>query len=237
MALRAIYYDTETTGIKSDTDRIIEIAAYDPERDLSFEQLINPECPIPPEASAVHKITDDMVANKPTFREIIPEFKKFCDGDVILVAHNNDGFDIHFLRKEFERAEQELPNWKFLDTLKWARRYRPDLPRHSLQFLREIYGIAENNAHRALDDVVVMHQIFSMMTDDLSIEEIFLLLNKPKVLQHMPFGKHQGTPLKDVPKDYVIWLLENGALDKPENTELKVSFEKLGMLERTPSLI
>jgi DNA polymerase-3 subunit epsilon len=96
--------------------------------------------------------------------------------------------------------------------------------------LREIYGIPANNAHRALDDVIVLHQVFSYMVDDLSIEEAYGLLNKPKPLHHMPFGKYQGTPLKQVPQDYIRWLSGSGAFAKPENHELKASFEQLGLL-------
>jgi len=230
MSARAIYYDTETTGIKAETERIVEIAAYDPVLDKTFERLINPNMPIPPGATAVHKITDEMVADKPPFQEVIEEFTSFCEGDVVLIAHNNDGFDIHFLRQEFKRSGMEMPDWKFLDSLKWSRRYRPDLPRHALQFLREIYGFEANNAHRALDDVIILHKVFSQMLDDLSIDQAYELMNRKRALKHMPFGKHQGAPLAKVPKSYVRWLDEQGALDKPENQELKESFVQLGVL-------
>lgn len=227
MALRAIYYDTETTGIRPEKDRIIEIAAYDPERDKTFERLVNPGCSIPKDASAIHGITDDMVASSPSFAEIGQEFIDFCEGEVVLIAHNNDSFDIHFLKNECNRHQLVLPEWKYLDTLKWSRRYRSDLPRHSLQFLRETYEIPKNNAHRALDDVIVLHQVFSIMIDDLTIEQAFGLLNKPKLLQHMPFGKYQGKPLKEVPRDYLDWLKKSGAFDKAENQELKEALLQL----------
>lgn len=230
MALRAIYYDTETTGIRAEKDRIIEIAAYDPVRNLSFERLINPGIPIPPDATAIHHISDEMVASAPAFAAIAVEFIEFCAGDTVLIAHNNDAFDYHFLRNEYQRHNVEMPQWKFLDSLKWARRYRPDLPRHTLQFLREIYGIAANNAHRALDDVIVLHKVFHSMIDDLNIDDVFALLNKPRDLQHMPFGKHQGVPLSQVPKSYVQWLAGSGAFDKAENKDLKETFLKLGLL-------
>ena len=42
MPSRTIYYDTETTGVRPDKDRIVEIAAYDPDRDVSFVQFVNP---------------------------------------------------------------------------------------------------------------------------------------------------------------------------------------------------
>lgn len=231
MPLRPIYYDTETTGIKAERDRIIEIAAYDPLNDRSFERLVNPGCSIPAEASAIHNITDAMVESQPSFGQVAMEFIEFCAGDVVLIAHNNDAFDYHFIKNEFARHKLEMPSWKFLDSLKWARRYRPDLPRHSLQFLREIYGIAANNAHRALDDVVVLYQIFSAMIDDIPIEEVMGLMNVSKPILHMPFGKYQGKPLQEVPGDYVKWLATTGAFDKPENQELKICFEKLGALQ------
>ncbi len=221
MTLRAIFWDTETTGIKPEKDRIIEIAAYDPVRNRSFEKFVNPGCPIPKEASAIHGITDEMVASADSFAKVGQEFIEFCDGEVMLVAHNNDAFDIHFLRQECNRYQLTLPTWKYFDTLKWARRYRNDLPRHSLQFLREVYEIPANNAHRALDDVIVLHQVYKYMVDDLIPEQVYQLLNKPKVIQHMPFGKYQGKLLKDVPTEYFEWLKNSGAFEKPENQELK----------------
>lgn len=230
MALRTIYYDTETTGISSERDRIIEIAAFEPETGRSFERLINPGLLIPAEATAIHHITNEMVANSPNFAVIAQEFIQFCEGDVVLIAHNNDNFDLQFLKAEFARNQVEMPVWKFLDSLKWARRYRPDLPRHTLQFLREIYGISANNAHRALDDVIVLHQVFSNMIDDLSIEQVLGLLLRPREILHMPFGKHQGMPIKELPRNYVTWLLGSGALDKSDNKDLRASFQKHGLL-------
>ncbi len=231
MVKRPIYYDTETTGIKQGSDKIIELAAYDPFLDKTFEQLIDPERPIPEEASRIHHITDDMVQGKPTFGQIAPEFIDFCSGDTVLIAHNNDAFDKPFLEFEFQQANVQIPEWSYIDSLKWARKYRRDLPRHALQYLREVYEIEENQAHRALDDVKVLHSIFSKMVDDLSFETILKLLSQKIKLTRMPFGKHVGKQLKDVPKDYVSWLHKNGALDKKDNEELQQEFKKLGYLE------
>lgn len=228
--MRPIFYDTETTGISADNDRIVELAAYDPHRNQTFCKFINPGMPIPPEASAIHHITDEMVRNAPSFSEVSKEFIEFCDGDVVLIAHNNDAFDIRFMRNEFRRSNLEMPSWHFLDSLKWARRYRPDLPRHSLQFLREIYGIAANTAHRALDDVMVLANVFSFMVDDLTIETIMELLGKPRFVRQMPFGKYRGMALQDLPKDYISWLSSSGGLDKEENKSLRESFKQLGLV-------
>ena len=228
--LRPIFYDTETTGVKPTRDRIVELAAYDPVRDRTYCSFINPEGPIPAEASAISGITNAMVKEAPLFSAVGPAFVEFCEGNVVLVAHNNDAFDKLFLDAEYGRIGMKVPAaWKFVDTLKWSRKYRGDLPRHSLQSLREVYGVVANQAHRALDDVKVMHQIFSQMMDDLDWETILSLMDEsaqggPK----MPFGKYQGRPLMEVPKDYVVWLAQKGILG--EHEALQKQFVELGVI-------
>lgn len=229
--MHAIYYDTETTGISPGKDAIIEIAAYDPVGNREFVSLVNPGIPIPPDATAIHNISDEMVQDAPNFAIVGEQFKEFCGENAVLIAHNNDRFDKIFLQEEAKRHGIEwTKSWIHIDSLLWARRYRPDLPRHSLQFLRDVYGIAANNAHRALDDVIILHQIFKFMTDDLSIEEIVALLLNPKKSSLMPFGKFKGKPFEQVPKDYFKWLVQSGALDKSENEELKLTLVEKGLL-------
>lgn len=228
--MKPIYYDTETTGVKPGKDRIIEIAAFDPTGDRRFCTFTNPECPIPAESTAITNITDEMVKDAPLIKEALTSFIDFCAGEVVLIAHNNDAFDKLFLEAEFERAGLPMPKWIFIDSLKWSRKYRTDLPRHSLQFLREAYGIEANQAHRALDDCIVLHQVFSRMIDDLEMKTVLSLLSQSPQVQRMPFGKHAGKILSEIPKDYVKWLAREGALDKKENAGLKETFEKLGYL-------
>ncbi len=228
--MRYIFYDTETTGVRSDKDRIVEIAAYDPQEERTFVELVNPEMPIPPEASAVHHISDAMVADCPTFREIGARFIDFCGDEAILIAHNNDAFDKLFIENEAARAGLTLPAWKYIDTLKWSRKYRYDLPKHSLQHLREVYGIPPNQAHRALDDVIVLHKVFSYMIDDLPFETVCTLLQQKQKVMRMPFGKHQGKLLSEVPPDYIRWLAGSGAFDKADNKVLKEQLQELGLL-------
>lgn len=227
---KGIYYDTETTGTKPSKDRIVEIAAFDPEEGRTFCTFVQPGCPIPPEATAISGITDEMVKEAPSMQEALTSFLEFCTPDAILIAHNNDSFDRIFIETEAKRAGVILPSWEYIDTLKWARKYRPDLPKHALQFLREDYGIAANQAHRALDDCRVLHEVFRQMIDDLSWEQVIELLKESGSLKRMPFGKHGGKLLSEVPKDYVKWLASSGAFDKTENTNLKEAFQTLGLL-------
>src|SRR5436189_5195161 len=107
MTKRFIYYDTETTGIKPGKDRLVEIAAFDPALNRTFCTFVNPECPIPKEATAVTNITDDMVKSAPLVKDALRLFVEFCQGEVVLVAHNNDAFDKPFLEGEFLRAGSE----------------------------------------------------------------------------------------------------------------------------------
>ncbi|MEN9655038.1 MAG: hypothetical protein RL235_1150 [Chlamydiota bacterium] len=230
MDFRAIFYDTETTGIRIGKDRIIEIAAYDSHTKKSFSTFIDPECPIPAEATAIHHITDAMVKGAPKVTEALQNFSTFCEGPALLIAHNNDAFDKPMLEAEFIRGGLTIPAWKYLDTLKWARKYRPDLPKHTLQFLREVYGIAPNQAHRALDDVMVLADVLSRMIGDLNWETIVRLVSQASDVLRMPFGKHAGKPLAEVPKDYVLWLNGSGAFDKKENENLKKAFITVGHL-------
>lgn len=231
MPSRIIYYDTETTGVRPDKDRIIEIAAYDPDRDVSFVQFVNPGCPIPAESTGITGITDEMVANAPSYEIVGQNFIEFCGPDAILIAHNNERFDKIFIETESARHNLMLPSWRYLDTLKWSRKYRTDLPSHALQSLREVYGFEANQAHRALDDVMMLYKIFSMMIDDLAIETVLELLAQPTDVNRMPFGKYQGRPLSEVPPDYFQWLKTSGALDKSDNKELKDALLKMGALK------
>ena len=81
--------------------------------------------------------------------------------------------------------------------------------------------------------MIVLHQVYVHLTDDIDIERAHALLHRPRTLQHMPFGKHQGKPLKEIPRDYVQWMNTSGAFAKPENQELKAAFINLNLL--TPS--
>lgn len=234
MAKRAIFYDTETTGLNAQNDRIIEIAAFDPVQNRTFNELVNPKKEIPQESTNICNITNEMVKDADTFDIVGKKFIDFCSDDTILVAHNNDSFDRLFLEAEFKKEGLEIPKWDYIDSLKWARKYRPDLPRHSLQYLREIYDIKENQAHRALNDVIILHKVFEKLVDDLSIEMVYKLLYQTKndFVKYMPFGKHQGKKLSEVPKSYIRWLDESKAFDKPQNRALKQSLEKLDLLPK-----
>lgn len=102
-----VFFDLETTGTQVAHDRIIEIAMLKINPDTTEEELyslVNPERPIPPEATAIHGITDERVANAPTFKMIAPTIARFVEG-CDLGGYNCNRFDVPLLVEEFLRVD------------------------------------------------------------------------------------------------------------------------------------
>lgn len=145
--------DLETTGFSPVRDRIVEIACAVIEGDRVTQQwstLVRPGIPIPRYATAVHGITDRMVAGAPRLRWALRRARRFCQGR--LVATHNARFDLSFIKQELCTEA--------LCTLRLSRALFPEAPNHKNQTLRYYLGIdalAEEplTAHRALGDALV----------------------------------------------------------------------------------
>ncbi len=114
-----VFLDLETTGINIVTDRIVEIALLKIHLDGKEEEKllrINPEMPIPEEASRIHGIYDEDVVAEPTFKEVAKILAKFLEG-CDLGGFNSNRFDIPLLAEEFLRADIDidLKRKKFID--------------------------------------------------------------------------------------------------------------------------
>jgi len=154
-------FDTETTGLYSKQDRVIELGAVKFNRDGvlgTFDTLINPQIPLPPVCRQVSHITDEMVRDAPVAAAILPEFLRFANG-CILVAHNAL-FDIRFVDEELKRANLIPMNAQAIDTLNFSRWAYPANGHWKLQFLAEQFGIEVKAAHRASDDARVCMEVF-----------------------------------------------------------------------------
>lgn len=105
-----IFFDLETTGTDTSNDRIVEISmvkvAPDGEKTIKTRR-INPEMPIPAEATAVHHITDEDVKDCPTFKQIAKSLKAFMEG-CDFGGFNSNRFDLPVLVEEFLRAEVDV---------------------------------------------------------------------------------------------------------------------------------
>ena len=159
-----IAFDTETTGLYPVASRLLEIGASRfnaaGERISVFEQLINPEVPIPPEAKAVNRITDEMVRDRPTVDRVLPAFIDFLDGlDNILVAHNAP-FDVEFIGVDLLRLGLALPRHMVFDTCTLAQTIAPGLTSYRLESLAVLLGVASPQQHRALSDAELARDVF-----------------------------------------------------------------------------
>ncbi len=157
-----VAFDFETTGLSYNFDRIIEIGAvkfrYNQELER-FSQMVNPEIPIPADASAVNGISDDMVKDAPTGETAVPQFLNFI-GQAILVAHNAS-FDVAFLRSAMNRwGLGQLKN-DVVDTQKMAQKAFPGRSNYKLQLLAQDLKITSLEAHRAEDDSRVCMELFT----------------------------------------------------------------------------
>jgi len=203
-----ICLDCEATGLNVEEDEVIELAVVKFTFDEiieKFEALVDPGMLIPPDAMAVHNITDEMVKGKPKIEEILPEAFKLIDKYPI-VGHNI-GYDLLMLinaaKKRNISCPIELEN--SIDTLRLARLYA-ESPSNSLEVLRQHFNIEEEGAHRAMNDVIVNIKVFKYLTLDFrKTEEIMDRLKRPVSLKTMPLGKHKGLPFREIPIDYLYW--------------------------------
>lgn len=105
-----VFFDLETTGINIAKDRIVEISIikiHPDGKEDRYTQRVNPVIEIPFEASQVHGITNEMVLNEPTFKEIAPKIKEMIKG-CDLAGFNSNRFDIPLLAEEMLRAETDF---------------------------------------------------------------------------------------------------------------------------------
>ncbi|SMH59240.1 3'-5' exonuclease [Azospirillum agricola] len=166
--LHYVVFDTETTGLSPSTgDEIIQIAAVRVVggRILTgetFNALVDPKRTIPPESIPFHGITDAMVAGKPTAETVLPQFRAFVSG-AVMVAHNA-AFDLKFLKMK-ERASGTAFDGPVLDTMLLSRMLLGNDGDHTLDGIAERLGIAVVDRHTALGDSLVTAAIFLRMVE------------------------------------------------------------------------
>ncbi len=152
--------DIETTGLNPKTDRVTEIAIYlfDGGKIVErFESLVNPECHIPYNITALTGINDKMVQDAPKFYEVAKMIVKMTE-DAVIVAHNAS-FDYNFIRSEFKRLFYDYRS-KTLCTRKLSRKLMPGLKSYGLASLCKHLGISNHARHRAGGDALATTELF-----------------------------------------------------------------------------
>jgi DNA polymerase III epsilon subunit-like protein len=214
---KLVFFDTETTG-NTESDVLCQIAYKT--GDESFVGLYNPGKKIPPEASAVHHISNKMVADKKNFQDS-GDAKKiknlFENEDTVVVAHNAT-FDLMIIKKE------DIVPTNFICTLRVARHLDKEgvIDRYNLQYLRYFLDIeVEATAHDALGDVMVLEKLFERLlkkmieeencNEEEAIKKMIEISSHPSLLRTFNFGKYTGKKIEEVVKidrGYLQWLLD-----------------------------
>ncbi|MEK6953772.1 MAG: DUF3820 family protein [Candidatus Micrarchaeota archaeon] len=221
--------DTETTGVNSQVDRVVEIGVVllrDGKIEDTWESIINPGIPIPPEASAIHHLTDEDVSKSPSI-ESITEHLQSLVGNVTAIAAHNAEFDRSFLPM--------IAKQPWICTYRLSRHLWPNAPAYGNQVLRYWLklkvDVAGKNMHRALPDALVTAKVlgagielYLKNGEKDSLKAMIDYIDSPIIIQKMPFGKHRGKLLSEIPEDYFRWALGN-ILDM--DLDLKWSIENV----------
>ena len=157
--------DLETTGFSAKTEKITEVGIMKVKNGEvidEFSCFVNPEKHIPERVTEVTNITDEMVKDAKTIKQVFPEILDFIK-DSVLVAHNAP-FDMGFLKQNAKVLGYEF-DYTYIDTLSLAKDLFPDYKKYKLGKIAENLGIKVEVAHRALDDVDTTVKVFRVMLD------------------------------------------------------------------------
>ena len=244
-----VFFDLETTGTNTEKDRIVEIALYkvteDGEGNQTLQTLVNPEVKIPLAATDVHHITDEMVADKPKFKEIASTILDFMSGCAI-GGYNSNRFDIPLLMAEFGRCGISWPdpNGVFVDVYEIEKIVNS----HKLGNVYKRYTGSElESAHEAMADVVATIEVIGYQVSALKNMGLLgssfgykdldqLTQSEKKRLDFggrltmvndkicWAFGKHQFKPI-NCDLQYAQWVLSS---DFPADTK-QIIKKELGL--------
>lgn len=195
-----VAFDLETSGLSPETAEIVEIGAVRVWRGhilATFSQLVKPAYPIPPEATSVNHITNDMVSGAPSIREVLPRFLDFI-GFLPLVAHNAD-FDMSFLSQAIHDTHTRTHKLRYADSLSMARQALYDMPSHKLGTLAEKLGIVVSQAHRAESDAQTVAQLVEAIRTKLKADTAQCPL-RTRLLQWL--ADHMPCIQRDIPESF-----------------------------------
>jgi len=223
------FFDLETTGINISKDRVVEISilkVFPNGNKESKTWLVNPEMPIPAEVSAIHGITDERVANEPTFKALSKEISAMIK-DSDLAGFNSNRFDIPLLAEEMLRADMDF-DMKGRVAIDVQTIFHK-MEKRTLSAAYKFYcDKSLENAHTAEADTLATYEVLKAQLeryDDLENNTKFLaefsshkkfadfagFINYNKEGEEcFSFGKHKGKKVLDVLEKepgYFGWLL------------------------------
>ena len=215
--------DVETTGLSADGDRITEIAlvnVYNGRITNEFSALVNPRQFVPRYITELTGITNEMVSDKPDFKETLPAIRNFINeinGMIVLCGHNVS-FDHRFINSSLERAGEQKLNNQTICTARLARRLKLGLQSKSLYSLSKHFKINVARRHRALDDArataIILINFLNKLVNEYDYETLDELLS----FQHKKIYEPQKLPaniklikkeLKDAPVHAGVYYMKN----------------------------
>jgi DNA polymerase III subunit epsilon len=233
-----VFFDLETTGLRIGKDRIVELAVIRlaPTGDVTEKvRRFNPGIPIPPEATAVHGITDEDVAHEPPFAARARSLKKLLD-PCDLAGFNLRSFDVPMLLSEFQRAgiPFDVESRRIIDVQLIFHR---EEPRDLSAAARFYLGRELEDAHSALADIRATAEVLSAQVEryphlprdmdglneycdevrpfETEVDRWFAATeDRGRVFRR---GKHRDRPLADVAAsepDYLRWMLGTDDMDE-----------------------
>lgn len=199
--MKVLIADTETTGLEEPIGVVevawIELVQEEGDWTLknSFSSLVKSPYPITCGASGLHGIKDEQLVNEPTLEEL-----PWPQGPVCLVSHNVS-FDRPLVEPYMDIQEE-------LCTMILARRLIKGMENYKLTTLACACELSSGLSHRAQLDAINVGEllIYMLQGTKWSVEKMLDFYKKPYVARTMPFGKHAGLPMEEVPIPYLAWL-------------------------------
>lgn len=233
--------DIEATGMNLSTDRVIEIAIVKilPDgKKMVKRKLLNPEMPIPASTVDIHGITNEMVKDAPTFRQVANEIRQFID-NADLAGYNSNRFDVPMLVEEFLRAslDFDMKSRKLIDVQKIFH----TMEQRTLAAAYKFYcNSVLENAHSAEADAsatweVLLSQVERYPQLGLTVDSILKCIGEENTVDFarrmimengrevFNFGKHKGRAVTDVLKaepQYYDWMMKG---EFPLHTKQKLT--------------
>ena len=236
------FIDLETTGVNLTNDRIVELAIVKIMPDgtrIAKRRLINPQMPIPQVTSDIHGITDDMVKDAPTFKQMSNEIRQFlenCD----LGGYNSNRFDIPMLMEEFLRAgvDVDLSDRRMVDVQHIFYTMQPRTLAAAYQFFCEKELIDAHSAEADINATIEVLEAQLKKYDKLgtTVDSVLGVIGEEKIVDYarrfgfdakgnevFNFGKYKGMSVADVLKkepQYYDWMMKG---EFPMHTKKKLT--------------
>ena len=162
-----VFFDLETTGTNISSDRIVEISmvkVMPNGEEIVKTRRINPEMPIPAEATAVHHITDEDVRNEPTFKQLAKSLREFIQG-CDFCGFNSNRFDLPLLAEEFLRAGVDVDLFKKAQYIDVQNIFHKKEERTLVAAYRFYCGKELEAAHSAAADTMATYEVLCSQLD------------------------------------------------------------------------